>query len=273
MNLEDAIRFYFVFEGLEFTRIYSDIFSAIDAEILSKFNELKTRFEFGEFSMECKTILRKLAKSDRKRFHILKTLPRLSSAHILKLLVQKNIIVFEKSREIPLKREKNHKLKREFRRYQIQDKLHFKDNFTRFWFRFCEPNSSFLERGEKFHVLNLIKAELEAYFSLPFELACIEFLSVKFEIERNEISSFWNKDEEIDIFVENNDFTIVGEVKYKNKKICKDVLNSLINKCDRIGINPDFYVLFSKSGFSEELKDIKNDKILLFELENFKELL
>lgn len=262
-----------MFDGLEFDETYGDLSQAIEREILAEFNLLKKRFEFGALSVWCKRALINLARGDRKISNVFKRVPRAILPRVLRLLTEKNIIFVEKTREIRPKNAKNHKLKKSLRRHRIQDKLQFCDNFSRFWFRFCEPNLTSLQNGRVCDVLNSLHSELERYFCLPFELACADFLSVKFGINRREITSFWNKDAEIDIFVQNDDFTIVGEVKYKAKKVCKDVLNSLIFKCEKIGLKPDFYVLFSKNGFSSELKSLKNDKILLFELENFKELL
>lgn len=108
---------------------------------------------------------------------------------------------------------------------------------------------------------------------MPFELASIKLLSHHLNIPSKLISSYWNKKDEIDIFIDQDGFIIVGEVKYKDRKICKNVLNILKAKCQNANIKPNLIVLFSKSGFSNELLSLKDDKILLFGLEHFKEIL
>lgn len=273
MSLQNALEFYFVFDGLEFEQKYNDIFEAINAEILTKFKTHKDKFNFFNHDKECKTVLKKLARSDRKRFSITRQIPRHLAPKIINLLTQSQIIKIEKSKEEKITKDKHKKLKKELRRYQIQDKIHFCNNFTRFWFRFCEPNLHLLQNGEFQKVLKIISNELDYYFSLPFELACIDFLAHILNLPKNEITSYWDKNNEIDIFIDYGGLIIVGEVKYKSKKVCKDVLNLLMKKCEKIAIEPDFYALFSRSGFSWDLSALKNDKILLFELSDFKELL
>lgn len=218
-------------------------------------------------------MLKKLAINDRKKFNFSKIIPRKISNEIIYNLIKKDIIMIEKSREPKLQKFKYQKLKKELRHYQIQDKIHFKNNFTRFWFRFCEPNLELLKQNKFDLVLENIKNEFEMYCSLPFELISMELLSYHLNIDKSQIASYWDKDKEIDIFIDYDGFTIVGEVKYKDRKICKNILNLLKTKCDRLGISPNLIALFSKSGFSNELLKLKDDKILLFELEHFKELL
>lgn len=251
---------------------YDNIFEAIEYEILRNYKNISKHFDFDENDKEIKIFLKKLARSDRKRFNTLKQIPRRIGSVIINNLLSKNIIQIEKSREIKPKSTKHHKIKKELRHYQVQDKIHFKNNFTRFWFRFCEPNLELLDKNEFETVLNLIKQGFELYCSLPFELACMELLAKELNIQKELITSYWDKENEIDIFVESDGFTVVGEAKYKDRKICKNVLNILQAKCKRSNLNPNLIALFSKSGFSNELLNLKNDKILLFEINDFKDI-
>ncbi|MBP9491405.1 MAG: hypothetical protein KBE77_08145, partial [Aliarcobacter sp.] len=51
------------------------------------------------------------------------------------------------------------------------------------------------------------------------------------------------------------DFLIVGECKYTNKKVGIDILNSLKEKSKQIELKLPIkkFILFSKSGFTDEL--------------------
>jgi len=66
---------------------------------------------------------------------------------------------------------------------------------------------------------------------------------------------------------------VLGECKYKGRKVCKNELNKLKDKAIYSGIAVDTFVLFSKNGFSNELRGAAEQNLLLFELEDFKRLL
>ncbi len=80
---------------------------------------------------------------------------------------------------------------------------------------------------------------------------------------------WWNKNEEIDVVGVGDDFLIVGECKYSNKKVGIDILEALKKKATKIESNLDIkhFMLFSKSGFTKELLSMsKNNKqIVLIE--------
>lgn len=87
------------------------------------------------------------------------------------------------------------------------------------------------------------------------------------------LSSFWSKNIELDMLFSINGKIIVGEAKYKERKICKNVLNLVLHKCERLGIKPDIIALFSKSGFSNELLGLKDERLRLYEIKDYEELL
>lgn len=264
LSLSDALEFYFVFEGLRFDGRYTDIKEAIDKEILSRADELNG--EFSKLSNSAISMLLRLAKGGRKLNHMHE--PRFKAA----FSEIAPFISVEKTREMPLVAPFGGKLKKEFRRYQITDKIHFSKNFYRFWFKFCHKEMCRI-LDDKNAVLDEIMQNLSAYFSLPFELICADFLSAKMGIKRELISSYWDKNNEIDIYADDGKIIIAGEVKYKDHRVCASLLRELKQKCENIGIQPDFYVIFSKNGFSAELERLKAPNILLFEPNDFKDIL
>ncbi|ASM36759.1 MAG: DUF234 domain-containing protein [Campylobacter sputorum] len=274
LDIHSLIEFHFVFDAYEITPKYYDVFEAIRYEILYKVDELKKRFYFDSKHQKLiSKALYKLSKNDRKQNYVFKLFPR-GLAHIIYTnILFSDLIYIEKSSEKPIIKDKKEKIKKELRRYTIQDKLHFKNNFTRFWFRFIEPNLKLIELGKYDLMMEIIMEDFDNYASLPFELLAKEIIASRLKIPPFEIVSYWDKDIEIDIFIKSKIGYIVGEVKYKNKKICKNVINVLLKKCDKLGIKPAKIVLISKSGFSNELLKEKNENITLFSIENFKELL
>ena len=269
------MQFHFVFDEIGCISGYADVFEAIENEILLCFEHLGERFKFGgECEEQIKKALMKFARSDRKKIGISKILPRFTAQKITADLINAKFLITEKSSEQRAQKErKNDRLPRALRRYHITDKVHFSSNFARFWFRFIEPNLPALRRGEIERVLSLIKADFNAYAGLGFEILSKELLAKYLNLEISQISSFWNKEVEIDIYAKFESFCVAGECKYKERKISKNVLNELILKCKKAHLAPDLLALFSKSGFSGELQNLKSDKILLFSLEDFKILL
>ena len=275
LPIDELLKFHFVFDEIEISAHYNDIFEAIDNEILKDFETFRDKFAFDSpYENEIKKALMKFAKSDRKKLGISKILPRFKAQKVVDELLKIQFLKLEKSRETkPKPNHKNEKLPKNLRRYVVHDKVHFKSNFARFYFRFIEPNLHRLEFGENEKVLEMIKADFDNYASLCFEILSKELLAKYLNIGVGEISSFWNNEIEIDIFAKFEDFCVVGECKYKERKICKSVLNLLHSKCEKAKIKPNIIALFSKSGFSEELLSLKNGKILLFDTNDFEILI
>ena len=246
------IYFHLVFDALKFEANYYDIFEAIEKEILDKFEDLSLKFSFdAPFESELKFALCKLAKNDRKKYALNKFLPRPLILKIYAAAINSGIVSIEKTLE----------------------KVVFNDNFTRFWFYFIEPNLALLKNGEKAALMEIIRREFDSYAGFGFELLCRELLAFRLGTEPARVRSLWAKNIEIDIFLSLDGRIIVGEAKFKEHKICKNVVNLLLKKCERLGFAPDAVALFSKSGFSNEVRRLKNERILLFDLENFEELL
>ena len=87
------------------------------------------------------------------------------------------------------------------------------------------------------------------------------------------VGRWWDKDTEIDIVALGEDNKIVfGECKYSKKQVGLNILNELKEKSKKVIWNNDkreeYYILFSKSGFSQDLIELakKKNNIILKEL-------
>lgn len=180
------------------------------------------------------------------------------------------ILDLEKSLEEKPKKVKHQKIKKNLRKYQVRDKIHFKASFVRFYFRFLWPNLEEIKQGNFSQVLEKIRLDFDNFSSLPFELLAQQLIAEKFAIK--EISSLWTKEVEIDIFSQ-EDKILVGEVKYKDRKVNKSLYNSLLAKCEKLNIKADFIVLVAKNGFSKEFEKIRDKRLFTFTLKDFYELL
>ena len=274
LGIAEVIKFHLVFDDFLLKGSYYDVFEAIRAEILDDYKNLMARFYFDEDSDEAiKMALIKLARSDRKKFSVNKILPQSMTNMVYAKLFSKDFLVLEKSQEKPRVKNKRQILKKSERAYKIEDKIHFNSHFSRFWFRFIEPNLSLLKEGRSDEILELIRREFDEYASLGFELLSSELMAKKLGFDGILLSSFWSKNIELDMLFSINGKIIVGEAKYKERKICKNVLNLVLHKCERLGIKPDIIALFSKSGFSNELLGLKDERLRLYEIKDYEELL
>lgn len=140
-----------------------------------------------------------------------------------------------------------------------------KDNFFRFWFSYVLPYKSQLEMGNTNYVLKKIKENFHGFVSPVYEHLAISYLMKNYDLLK--CGRWWDKHEEIDGIGIGEDFLIVAECKYSNKKVGTDILQDLQKKAKKIDsdLPVKFYILFSKSGFTEELKKLQNEEIVLVE--------
>lgn len=280
LNIKECVEFYSVFNGhpfLDLLKFDYDLEQCIDLYILERVKELQSYFVYDEnkkFQSDLELVLMRIAIGDRKNYSIYDkdNISQLRGRALFKALFEKNIIKKEKSREKPKKLHKKQLIKKSLRRYKVQDKIHFIDNFTRFWFTFITPNLKSPLHVEE--IKKQINQNLESFISLSFEELSNELLIHKLKKENIiNYGSYWDKKIEIDLLIEDKNGTIIaGESKWKNHKVCKNILNKLQNKCKKTDLKIDYFALFSKSGFSKELLNQKNSNILLFDLEDFKGL-
>lgn len=249
-----------------------DLWSNIKEKILSPGAYLFNEPEF---------ILREELREPRNYFSILKAIS-MGKTRISEIInetgFEKNVVAKYLSvltdlkivkRDVPVTEELFEKSKKGI--YLIDD------NFFRFWFKFVFPNRSFIEEGEYDYVVEKkIKPSLESFVSYTFEEICKSFVKkggIK-ELKFTKVGKWWLKDRaEIDIVAinEEENSILFGEAKWSTNKIGPEVLIDLKNKTKLVDWKrerrKEFYAIFSRSGFTEELKRIaEKENILLFEI-------
>ncbi len=277
--MQELIEFFSVFGGLKECKLSPDdgLMNNIINVYLKNYKNIKKHFTYTndeKLQNLINTALIRLAQGDRKRLSIYKDLTQTQGRMVYKFLFEHGIIKEEQSREAPYKHGKN-PVKKEFRRYRIDSKIRFTNESTRFWFNFIALHVASIEKGDFKEVLEYINLHVEKHISLCFEMLCVELAKCYFFKDKIISSgSFWYKKSEIDLLIfTQSKKVIVGECKWKNSKMCKNVLNSLKNKVSKTNINPTHFAFFSKSGFSKEMLNLDDDTTLLFYLEDFKRLI
>ncbi|MCV3397297.1 DUF234 domain-containing protein [Campylobacter sp. RKI_CA19_01116] len=267
LELKNIFDFYSIFDEFEFDLKLSLYDNILNVFILKAFDIL-SYLNLDDNALKALSVL---SKNDRKRYSINKSIPHFQALGLVNKLLEKNILTLEKSQEKPIVKNKRQKIKKELRSYSIQDKVVFKNQGLRFFFYFIYPNLNLITMKRYNELMGIIQENLEKYQSFTFELLCKEFLAKKLKVEQ--VYSFWNYYCEIDLYYKKENFCVLGEVKFKERKICKNILNTLKNKAKQLQIQPNLYVLFSKSGFSKELILNKERNLLLYTLEDFQFLI
>ena len=171
----------------------------------------------------------------------------------LKTLIDLDIL----EREVPITEENPEKSKKGL--YKI------KDNYLRFWFAFVYPNMSFIESGHSRIVMNKIKNSLvKNHIAFVYEDVCKERMwdlngEGAWPFNFTKIGRYWDSKDEIDIVALDPEGKnlILGECKYWTEPVGMSVLRDLEAKTDSVAWERNsrkvWYVLFSASGFTDEL--------------------
>ena len=257
---------------------YDVVFSMVKSNFVENFSRFQSLVS-PSYLLESpyREILIAVARGDGKLYSVLRK-AKLSEAlgeQIVQELVDLNVLRVEASRESPLRIHPKHKLKKELRSYRVQDKLRFVKPFMRFWFGFVTYYRKDLALGKGNAFLENLEKHYDRLRSLVYEQLCDELLIHYYKDKSPLISSgsFWNIHSEFDILAVSQDKKVIlGECKYKDRKVCKNELTKLKAKALESGINVDVYALFSKSGFSNELLQMQDKSLLLFDLNDLEVL-
>jgi len=183
-------------------------------------------------------------------------------------LCLKSIIQREKSKKIFTSWD-------EFNAKNSVDKFFFTTPFLRFWFAFVSPLFKGIRDGEYKEIQESFGNREQEFYQLPFIQLSQAFLVSTFEDDPiKQIGSYWDDTTEIDILAQTESGkTVVGLCKYTNAKLKKNDLTKLQSLCSEANIKADIFVLFSKRGYSNELKALKGATLKLFTVKSLKALL
>jgi len=155
----------------------------------------------------------------------------------------------------------------------ISEKLSFTTPFAHFWFAFVSPIFKGIRDGEFKESLENFANKKQEIVTLVYEQLCHEVLK---EVYKNDevkiLGRYWdNSSDIINLLGKTKSGKIlVGSIKYSNSKIKTSSLNALKDDCKRLGIIPNTYIMFSKKGFSNELKNAKSETLKLFTIKHLK---
>jgi AAA+ ATPase superfamily predicted ATPase len=123
-----------------------------------------------------------------------------------------------------------------------------------------------------FRVLNHVSFVYEDIYRDLLSMLCREG---KIDFILSKIGSYWSSNIEIDVMAldEERKKVLLGECKYLNQPVEADVFFKLKEKSERITEISQYekmYAIFSKSGFTNRLKEVagQNSNIFLIDKEN-----
>jgi hypothetical protein len=156
------------------------------------------------------------------------------------------------------------------------------DFMFRFWYRYVFSNRTLIETGAVDAVWQLrVKPDYDNYMGLVFEQICKEYLlrknaQGKLPILFRNIGRWWGTDPvsktqiEIDLIAGDGESYLFGECKWRNEPTDISVYAKLKENADIFHKNRQgsWYIIFSRSGFSEQLSELarKDENLLLVEL-------
>lgn len=166
-----------------------------------------------------------------------------------------------------------------------------KDNMFKFWYRFIPEAVSVIEMGQgSVYYEKVVKPKLHSYMGSVFEEMCRYYtldhgVRGKFGSVITEIGSWWGlelmKDESGNRYHQTADIdvvgispidktAIIGECKFKNEKIDKDVYETLIRRAKLLSGNytTTRFLLFSLSGFTKWFNQANLSDVMLITIDD-----
>lgn len=278
-DMEIQIEYFAIFGGLgleiDTTKPMSFL---IEEHILKNFDLLNEKIEQLTLNeANNKRLLTALAIGDRRIFSAFNRagLNNGNGGGALNFLQEKGLIQIEYSREEPAKSlNPNGKLKKEIARHRISHKVLFTYPFIRFWFYFIFPHIRDIKDGNYETLFKSFEIKQNSYTSLVFEELSEVLLNYNLrDAQILSSGSYWDANIEIDILTVTDDERVyVSECKWTNHQVNKSELHKLQEKCEKLDIEPSQVILFSKRGFSKELKQMEGKKLALYSCEDFKAL-
>lgn len=173
-------------------------------------------------------------------------------------LINKSLIRLDLSVERPLTEDSSK-----------SDRLLFNLPFMRFWFAVISPyyqsilEGNYEEFTEKWHKLK------DNFSILLNNLLLLELVKETFNAKDSydpviKIGSYYDKKSEIDILgIRKSGKMIAGACKYSQTLAKMNMIDTLIQKCEKSELEITDYVLFSQNGFTVEVEALKEKEVVI----------
>lgn len=149
------------------------------------------------------------------------------------------------------------------------------DSMFLFWYRFVRPNISGITRGIGETIYRqMVEPNINDFMGHIFEDICIQYLYhphvyAKLPFLPGNIGKWWGNNpatksqEEIDIMAVQDDQALLGECKWRNTDINMKILNQLLERGKLFHYEKQYYMLFSKTGFTNDVRKYASNTLNL----------
>ena len=258
-------RYYEIMEsmGLGGSTIHQILHRALFTPFAPFRNEMRDIIlsEFGGTAHTYLAILEAIATGKTRRSEIAGPvgLPATSLSKYLRELSDLFDLI---EREVPIT-EQSWKTKKS--RYKIRDP------FITFWMRFIYRQLSIYESGNFPYFLNRLDTCVAEFMGFAFENITRELL-LKLNLHNrapfyfHRIGRWWDRQSEIDLVALNSETrqTLFVECKWTSTPVGTDVLQTLKHRAQNLPTADAFYLIASKSGFTDTLKNLRDPHLLLW---------
>ena len=262
-DFEEAVKYFAVFGGMGWTVDMSkSLDELIEEKVLKNY-----RFIHGDIAKITQSnqthhaLLSALAVGDRREFSAFKRADavREDGKASIKFLIDNGLLIRDISQDQPVDENE-----------VVSNKLHFTLPFMRFWFSSISPYYKGIKEGDFAEVKERWGHLQYEFNDLIYDQLVMELVKLDFPNDPVEkIGSYWDKKIDIDILARTKSGKVVaGACKYSKAKANKNELTKLKEKCEQAQIDVNVFVIFSKSGFSSELKKEKGEAVRLMSLKN-----
>ena len=267
-NLEEAIEYFAVFGGMGWTvNMNIPLDDLIEEKVLKNYRYIHG--DLTKITQSNKThhaLLSALATGDRREHSAFKKaqVGRSQGEESIDFLVEHDLLEQERPQAKPLNEKE-----------EVSDKLLFTLPFMRFWFASVSPYYKSIKEGDFSEFKKAFANREQGFSNFIYERLVIELVKQSFKDDPIiKIGSYWDQSHEIDILAKTRSGKIIaGAWKFSKSKAKKSELNRLKESCKAADLKADIYVIFSKSGFSNELKNEKGEGLKLFALKNLNSLI
>ena len=267
-DIEQAIQYFAVFGGMGWSVDMSKpLEELIEEKILANYRYIHGDLtKITQSNKSHHALLSALALGDRRAHSAYRRadLNRKEGEESAAFLIKFNLLSREESQAVPVDENE-----------EVADRLIFTAPFLRFWFSSISPYYKGIKEGDFTEMKEKWENTKQSFFDQVYEALMIALVKQSFKEDWvAKIGSYWDKSTEIEILAKTKGGKVIaGSCRYSKSKANKSELTKLQEKCAKVALEPDIFVIFSKAGFSSEFKKEKSDALKLYSLKNLKILM
>jgi len=267
-NIEDAIEYFAVFGGMGWNvDMDKSLDTVIEEKLLANYRYIHADITKITHSNKIyHSLLTALATGDRREHSAFKKaqVGRSQGEESIDFLVDNDLLDRDKPQAKPLNEKE-----------EVSDKLLFTLPFMRFWFASISPYYKGIKEGDFKEFKDALANREQGFSNFIYERLIISLVKQSFKDDPiQKIGSYWDQTHEIDILAKTKSGKVIaGAWKISKSKMKKSDLRKLKASCKEADLKADIFILFSKSGFSNELKSEKGEGLKLFALKHLNSLI